>query len=64
MSGEDVYDMAVWCHICDAALAPCELGDDLDFLCVVCRARISDDAYDYDSIGFCNEHRPDGVQIS
>ena len=59
MSGEDVYDVAHWCHICDENHPDCEPSWlDADCECVICNAKITDEQYDLDGIGFCDEHRP------
>ena len=36
---EDVYDVAVWCHICDEPHLDCELPD-MRYECLTCSAPI------------------------
>lgn len=36
MSGEDVYDVAAWCHICQEPHTDCEPIGDVDLECLTC----------------------------
>lgn len=51
MSGQDVYDLAVWCRWCDAPHADCEPVGDRDE-CVVCGDDIDPDK------DYCSKHQP------
>jgi hypothetical protein len=53
----DVYDLAVWCHLCNAPHSTCE-PIDLRFRCITCAATIEyDDECPCDG-EHCAEHCP------
>jgi hypothetical protein len=58
MSGEDVYDLVVWCHICDEPHTDCEPAD-LRYQCFSCQAFIEfDEECACDGLEHCPAHCP------
>jgi hypothetical protein len=51
MTGDDIYDLAAWCPLCDATHDPCEpVGE---WLCIVCGDLLDPDVDDL----YCPKHR-------